>query len=153
MFLISHTNQPSAHLFVCLFVCFVCLFCFWLCSSAPLLCPFVGVGGFCVQLLSRSKAADSADEKSLSRSRSVKKRELPKLEDFLKKRDYVGALTLLEVRSSSISLQSHNKHTQNLKAPLWLFGLLLANWLAFFLPLLLPPRLWYVVCVCVGCSF
>ncbi|EGD72542.1 TTC26 protein [Salpingoeca rosetta] len=52
-------------------------------------------------ILSRSKPAESRDEQAMSRSRSTKKKELPKLEDFLQKRDYVGALTLLEFMDGS----------------------------------------------------
>eukprot|EP00043_Microstomoeca_roanoka_P001450 m.32785 g.32785 ORF g.32785 m.32785 type:complete len:557 (-) comp10821_c0_seq1:150-1820(-) len=52
-------------------------------------------------ILSRSKPAEVADDAASQRRKSVKKKELPQLEDFLQKRDYVGALTLLEFLQGS----------------------------------------------------
>lgn len=46
------------------------------------------------QILSRAKPALGGNPISQS---SVGKKALPKLEDFLKKRDFTGAITLLEV--------------------------------------------------------
>jgi hypothetical protein len=46
-------------------------------------------------LLSRAKPADEAEQNSSNQSK--KKKKIPKLDDFLIKRDYVGATTLLEV--------------------------------------------------------
>lgn len=47
-------------------------------------------------ILSRAKPASSDDVR-----KSASRREIPKLEDFLEKRDYIGALTLLEFDNST----------------------------------------------------
>lgn len=51
-------------------------------------------------LLSRAKAAESVEEHGPSPTQS-KKKKLPKLTDFLTKRDYIGAMTLLEFLQST----------------------------------------------------
>ena len=54
------------------------------------------------QILSRSKPAAAAGGGATGTSTSPvkerKKKKLPKLDDFLQNRDYVGAITLLDVR-------------------------------------------------------
>eukprot|EP00055_Hartaetosiga_balthica_P002770 m.5214 g.5214 ORF g.5214 m.5214 type:complete len:557 (+) comp2360_c0_seq1:144-1814(+) len=55
-------------------------------------------------ILSRTKAVKMDDEGSKSRQASHKKKQLPHLNDFFEKRDYVGALTLLEF------LEGSNQH-------------------------------------------
>ena len=47
-----------------------------------------------LQLLSRTKAAVDPE----TEAQGKKKKTLPKLDDFLNKRDYTGAATLIEVR-------------------------------------------------------
>ena len=49
------------------------------------------------QILSRTKAVEVEPE-SIEAAKRKKKKALPKLDDFLAKRDYVGAITLVEVR-------------------------------------------------------
>lgn len=48
-----------------------------------------------LQILSRSKPAASGQAPSAGKEK--KKRKFPRLEEFLQNRDYVGAITLLEV--------------------------------------------------------
>ena len=55
-----------------------------------------------LQLLSRTKAAEDPAKKQEATEKQKKK--LPELEDFLQKRDYSGAIALLEV---SIFIKSH----------------------------------------------
>lgn len=53
------------------------------------------------QILSRSKPAAGGGPSSsdgAGQLKDKKKKKLPKLEEFLQNRDYVGAITLLEVR-------------------------------------------------------
>lgn len=67
-------------------------------------------------LLSRTKAADGVFEskKKDKRKRSRRKKK-PKLEDFIKKRDYTGAITLLKVRRRAGACTAHEQHaTYNL---------------------------------------
>ena len=56
----------------------------------------------CLQILSRSKPAQSDGAAGGgAAAKEKKKKRLPKLEDFLQTRDYVGAITLLEVSRGS----------------------------------------------------
>lgn len=61
------------------------------------------------QILSRSKPA--ADGRTGTGSGSGKK-QFPELEDFIIKRDYTGALTLLEVRRRIIKNRSEGKRSK-----------------------------------------
>ena len=49
-----------------------------------------------LQILSRTKAA-AVEPESIVAAKAKKKKHLPKLDDLLAKRDYVGAITFLEV--------------------------------------------------------
>ena len=52
---------------------------------------------FLFQMLSRTKPAAGTVSAAAQGKEQKKKKKLPKLEEFLEKRDYTGALTLLEV--------------------------------------------------------
>ena len=71
---------------------------------------------FRLQILSRSKPAQPAGSEGAgaSAAKEKKKKRLPKLEDFVQARDYVGAITLLEVsRRAAPSDQSERNATGN----------------------------------------
>jgi hypothetical protein len=56
-------------------------------------------------ILSRVKPAISAANESAASNRdSTVNKNVPKFEDYLKKRDYTGAMTLLEVRSAPLHI-------------------------------------------------
>ena len=63
-----------------------------------------------IQILSRSKpaagsggGASATGPSTTTPNKEKKRKKLPKLEEFLQNRDYVGALTLLEVRKIVLS--------------------------------------------------
>ena len=59
---------------------------------------FLARASLCLQILSRSKpAAGAVGKSSEANQKDKKKKKLPKIEEFLHSRDYVGAITLLEV--------------------------------------------------------
>ena len=54
---------------------------------------------FCPQNLSRSEPVTSGGAAArAAQAKKEKKKRMPKLEEFLQSRDYVGAMTLLDVR-------------------------------------------------------
>ena len=60
------------------------------------------------QMLSRNKPANAGVAPAVKEKQ--KKQEMPKLEDFLVKRDYTGAITLVEVRNDSQPITAIHRH-------------------------------------------